>query len=80
MRLSVNPNDPGYDPIRALDAIVTLNGRLVSLCETADEEEGLVIVLATDKMGYTLAEPNGDILKQTVRGKVVIVFRDPQKR
>ena len=44
MRISVDPTDPGYDPIATVDenTKVLCDGKEVPLTHTADEENGIV--------------------------------------
>lgn len=44
VRISADPNDPGFDERKARRASVTLDGQPVARCVTADEEAGLVVV------------------------------------
>jgi hypothetical protein len=45
MRLSMDKDDPGYDPARGIHAKVLLDGVEVKDCVTADEELGKVWVI-----------------------------------
>jgi hypothetical protein len=65
MRISMDENDPAYDPYRAFGAKVFLDGVELKNCLTADEEFGAVQVLA----------PIGETLQRaTLYGVVKVVL------
>jgi hypothetical protein len=72
MRVSIFENDPGFATLAPNTAYETyLDGVKISEVVTADEEEGMVVVMAPweDQLRNTAAE----LLTQTKYGKVVIV-------
>lgn len=80
MRVSVDPNDAGYPRWRfALlenrRTVVFLDDAEIKGVTTADEEEGLAIVLALDAAGQLIIE-DGAIKMETRRGRVRIEFMD----
>jgi hypothetical protein len=71
MRVSADPNDPDYRP-GLINARVYLDGSLLKNVVCADEEAGVVRVLAVDAAGHVLVE--GDEFKiEMLRGIVKIL-------
>jgi len=70
MRLSVDKTDPGYSS-DAFGATVTLDGKLLGRCITADEESGEALCYATDADGNVL-EFDGGFKTVLHKGNVVI--------
>lgn len=67
MRLSVIPNDPGYDMRRAIKASAFLDGEKLSGCVTADEDMGYVDVFKL--------ESNGNISINKTERKAITIRR-----
>lgn len=74
MRISADPNDLDYRP-GLINASVYLDGALLKQVVDADEEAGVVRVIAFDDAGNVLVE--GDEFKtRLLRGVVKIVISD----
>lgn len=72
MRITVLDDDPGERIIPGRERItVYLNGEEVKHCLTADDVTGEVVSIETDDKGRALAQ-NGEVMRQTRRGTVVI--------
>lgn len=69
MRLSMDENDQGYDPYRAIRATVYLDGVELKDCLTADEEAGECVCF--DANSFSIADKPPTIVR---RGKVKIVI------
>jgi hypothetical protein len=77
MRLSVDSNDPGYNP-KAFGAKVYLNGAEVTKVITADEDRGMLIRYQTDQRGkLILNSDRSDALRETRYGIVRIDLGKP---
>lgn len=77
MRLSVEPGDPGFNPLAAGAGVrVYLDGRRVVDCVTADEEAGKVWILARTDDGTVCEDPTrpGHAAMLERSGKVRIVI------
>lgn len=81
MRLSVDRSDPRFRPGLTPDSAtgrvaeaydVTLDGATVEFVITADEEEGMVLVLSRDEEGG-FRHRDGALLREVHRGEVRIV-------
>jgi hypothetical protein len=59
MRISTDPIDPAFDPLRARIATVYLNGERLDHVVTADEERGLVLKVAIDFHGRPVNDGDG---------------------
>lgn len=51
MRLSVDPNDPGFDLEKSVRAKIFFNGVQINNAITADEEKRLVVRYVLDEAG-----------------------------
>jgi hypothetical protein len=77
MRLSIDPDDPGFDP-RAVGCAtaeirITLDGLEQSGVITADEEAGLIVALLRDKDGRLIHDwTKGEPARVERRGVVAI--------
>jgi hypothetical protein len=72
MRVSIDANDPGFNPRRSMASVV-LDGEVLHDCITADEEEGMVLVYARDATGNFILD--GDEMRTEQRfGKVSVWF------
>lgn len=72
MRISCDPNDPGYDEWKALSGLATrvyLDGVEMRNVITADEEAGM-IVRYKSHMGGGLIMDRGVVLRETLYGLV----------
>lgn len=74
MRSSTDKTDPGFDPDAwSKGLIITLNGRVVRDCVTADEERGEVWCLVrSPKGGFELTADRTEVRRICHYGKVVI--------
>lgn len=83
MRLSTDPEDPGYHPrIHEARVTVYLNGERIDRCITADEERGYALVHSVDDADdYVIrVDPRTQercIQKHTVRGVIRISVARP---
>lgn len=79
MRLSAIKGDPGYDAKAPHRAAVTLDGVLLDLCHTADEEQGFVVCFRRSPSGQLLLHPYkpDELLEDTLRGRVRIWLNGP---
>lgn len=80
MRLSTNPDDPGYFTFKALPKkvkpVVTVDGVEVKQCFTADDRLGYVLAADLDADGKSrLNARRDDVLRKQVRGDVRIELR-----
>ena len=75
MRISVDPEDRGHMAAGIL-AKVFLNGSLLNLCVTADEEAGLVYCYKEDAAGYIAVSESGEPEFQTLHGQVRVDLSD----
>jgi hypothetical protein len=75
MRISVIPEDAGYD-YKASKAKVTLDGVDIRDCFTADEESGEAHCYARDDEGNLSIDPEApdSVLTEIRRGEVAITF------
>lgn len=72
MRISVRVDDPDYSE-DAWKARVWFNGEMLTHCETADEDHGLVWVLKLDDVGKPIWDRNARrFLRTCLRGRVLI--------
>lgn len=70
MRLSVDPNDIGYNEFfYCLHPRAYLDGTEIEGCITADEEQGYIVRYKTP-----LEERDGDLITETLFGKVEITI------
>lgn len=73
MRLSVDQNDPGYQPDKILMARVMFNGQPITDCVTADEEEGMVLRYARNADGkFIMVVGTDEALLERLFGRVSI--------
>jgi len=74
MRLSVRVDDPGYDS-KAFGAKVFVDEIEITLCHTADEEQGVAVCYIADAKGQPTADPTWPFRAAEVirRGAVRIV-------
>jgi hypothetical protein len=77
MRISSNPNDPGYNMWRATRKSfeILYNGILVSECVTVDDEEGYILKAALNERGKVYAEDD-EVVMEELRGDVRIVWKE----
>jgi hypothetical protein len=73
MRISADPKDPDYD-WRSHTASVTLNGKPLSGCVTADEEAGTAEVLLLDPNGRVGHDETGAAVHEVLFGEVRIIM------
>jgi hypothetical protein len=82
MRISSSALYPGFDNYKRLSAngtiLVFLDGKEVKRCIAADEEAGKAIRLVVDAYGYPVMAPNRTVQIEELRGKVLIVVKQPQ--
>ena len=72
MRLSVVEGDPGFQPgLYRQDVEIRLNGLIVQYVETADEEEGMVVV---HDLEATREQHAAEIIRKTLYGDVWILM------
>jgi hypothetical protein len=77
MRLSIDPEDPGFDP-RAIGCAsgrirITLDGVQQSGVITADEDDGLIVALLRDENGCLIHDwTKGEPARVEKRGVVTI--------
>ncbi|WP_137279229.1 hypothetical protein [Pseudomonas rhizoryzae] len=71
MRVSADPQDPGYSPGLVGRVDVYLDDEKQRDAVTADEEEGLVVIYARDEAGRLRVEGD-ELVTKTLRGKVRI--------
>lgn len=72
MRISCDPNDPGYiewNSVGRLNARVFLNGTEIRDVITADEEAGMLVHYVRGESGNLLIR-NGVVIRKTLYGKV----------
>jgi len=76
MRLSVEKNDPGFNPRWAYKACPYLDGEFVSKVITADQEQGEITRYKTDDSGKVIVDyENGEIERETLHGDIDLRFR-----
>lgn len=74
MRVSVIEGDPGYvPPHESARCRVTLNGREVRGCVTADEEIGIVTFVELEPDGKHMVVRGGEVQYRRDVGKVEII-------
>nr|WP_314582298.1 hypothetical protein [uncultured Pseudomonas sp.] len=71
MRVSADPQDPGYSPGLIGRVDIYLDGEKQRAAITADEEEGLIVVADRDEAGRLRVEGD-EVVTKTLRGKVRI--------
>lgn len=81
MRLSVIEQDPGYAAWCSLgdkrhNVDVFLDGDLIRLVITVDDEMGIVVVYQTDLNGEFVVDAKGDAVHQVLFGNVRIFIRE----
>lgn len=81
MRLSTDSSDPGYPAWRALPssavAVVTIDGKPVSRCITADTETGYVLEYVLDDAGnHVLNDDRSEAKLRESYGVVRISIKD----
>jgi len=74
MRLSVKEGDPGYDPVKAINAKVLVDGKPLDLCIMADEEKGIAEYYVEDDTGRCCVKAN------RVKGDVKIIFESKENQ
>ncbi len=72
MRISLDPQDPAFNPAIGKWCKVWLNGEELKYCVTADEERGEVYVMARDEDGKPELSMIGGPLREYLRGEVRI--------
>ena len=80
MRLSTIESDPGYQPYLALmdkglTVDVTLDGKPIKHCITADANRGEAVVYAISDEGKALMSATGEVDTITLRGKIEFTIR-----
>jgi len=72
MRITVLDDDPGVKVMPGVERFrVTLDGKEIIRCLTADDVEGEIIEVATDGKGNIEVE-NGEVKTRTRKGVVII--------
>lgn len=81
MRLSIDPNDPGYTKGLCGGIKVFLDG--IERCNvvTADEEKRLIVVHPLDERGrLQLDREKGEVVRETLHGDVRIELNESTRR
>lgn len=73
MRTSADRNDPGFMECHLGRWLITVDGREAKGCVTADEEKGIVVLLAVNDEGNCYADNStGELVKFEYHGVVKI--------
>jgi hypothetical protein len=71
VRVSANPYDPAHQPWHVW-CEVRLDGEVVPYVQTADSDQGVIILLETNERGQFLPDGMGGLRRQVRRGRVEI--------
>ena len=78
MRISAITTDPGYTEYAAiLPVVFTLDGKVVDLVVTADEEKGEITTYKRGENNRVMKDDKGGGILVTQKGKVVITIQCP---
>ncbi|WP_312545960.1 hypothetical protein [Pantoea eucalypti] len=80
MRITVLDDDPGVKVMPGVERFrVTVDGKEITRCLTADDVEGEIIEVATDGSGNIEVE-NGEVKIRTRKGVVIIQKVEPSDK